>query len=166
MNILEYLKEKKEKQLVERYKRALSYAAHDFARTKIDCSECDCRGSCRCDPDTVGCRLALYNKWKHEAEIKDNHGADDALTYAQEQPEHIEKYEAVNHPAYYKTGDIEAIDVIEAWNLDFCLGNTVKYISRAGRKSDKVIEDLEKAAWYLNRKINSLKTKGGKTIEG
>lgn len=54
-------------------------------------------------------------------------------------------------------GGIEAIDVIEAWNLDFCLGNTIKYISRAGRKSDKVLEDLEKAAWYLNREIERRK---------
>lgn len=87
----------------------------------------------------------------------------DTPSYTQEQFEHIEKHktkrEAVNHPAYYKTGGIEAIDVIEAWNLGFCLGNTVKYISRAGRKSDKILEDLEKAAWYLNREINSLKSK-------
>ena len=82
---------------------------------------------------------------------------EDAPSYAQEQLKHIEKREAVNHPVYYKTGGIEAIDVIEAWNLGFCLGNTIKYISRAGRKSDKVIEDLEKAAWYLNREIEHRK---------
>ena len=68
--------------------------------------------------------------------------------------------ETVNHPSYYKTGGIEAIDVIEAWDLDFCLGNTIKYISRAGRKSDKVIEDLKKAAWYLNREIPRIEKKG------
>ena len=86
---------------------------------------------------------------------------DDAPTYAQEQLADIKRREAVDHPDYYKTGGIEAIDVIEAWDLGFCLGNTIKYISRAGRKSDKVLEDLEKAAWYLNRKINSLKNKKG-----
>lgn len=48
------------------------------------------------------------------------------------------------------------IDVIEAWNLDFCLGNTVKYIARYGKKSDKVAEDLKKAAWYLNREIERM----------
>lgn len=82
---------------------------------------------------------------------------EDTPTYAQEQLEHIKRREAANetvdHPSYYKTGGIEAIDVIEAWNLGFCLGNTIKYISRAGRKSDKVLEDLKKAAWYLNREI-------------
>lgn len=82
---------------------------------------------------------------------------EDAPSYAQEQLEYIEKRETVDHPSYYKTGGIEAIDVIEAWNLDFCLGNTIKYISRAGRKSDKVLEDLQKAAWYLNREIERRK---------
>ena len=68
----------------------------------------------------------------------------------------------VDHPQHYRadTGH-EAIDVIEAWGLGFCLGNTVKYISRAGRKDrDKEIQDLEKALWYLQRHINRIK--GGK----
>lgn len=160
---LEYLKEKeelmkmeKEKQLVERYKRALSYAARDYTIAVANCSKCERRDSCGCNPSTVGCRLTLYNKWKHEAGIK-IHGADDALTYAQEQPEHIEKYEAVNHPAYYKTGGIEAIEVIEAWDLDFCLGNVVKYIARAGHKTADSLQDLKKAAWYLEREIKRMK---------
>ena len=69
---------------------------------------------------------------------------------------------SVNHPSHYRssTGH-EAIDVIEAWELDFSLGNAVKYISRAGKKSpEKEIEDLEKAVWYVNRRIQKLK--GGK----
>lgn len=68
--------------------------------------------------------------------------------------------EQVNHPSHYGGADnpYEAIKVIEAWNLDFCLGNTVKYISRAGKKdTDKTIQDLEKAKWYLERKIEQLK---------
>jgi hypothetical protein len=67
--------------------------------------------------------------------------------------------EAVDHPAHYGGEDnpYEAIKVIEAWELDFCLGNTVKYISRAGKKDRyKEIEDLRKAAWYLNRRIEQL----------
>ena len=66
--------------------------------------------------------------------------------------------DAVNHPSHYG-GDTayEAIKVIEAWNLDFCLGNTVKYISRAGKKdAAKELEDLKKASWYLNRRITQL----------
>ena len=64
----------------------------------------------------------------------------------------------VNHPSHYIQNGVETIDVIEAWNLDYCLGNTVKYISRAGKKDqDKIIEDLEKARWYLDREIAKLK---------
>ncbi len=69
--------------------------------------------------------------------------------------------ERINHPQHYG-GDTpyEAIKVIEAWNLGFCLGNTVKYISRAGKKDKaKIIEDLEKARWYLDREIQNLKVK-------
>jgi len=70
------------------------------------------------------------------------------------------KEEAVNHPDHYggKANPYEAIKVIEAWNLGFCLGNTVKYISRAGKKDPtKTIQDLEKAQWYLERRIKQLK---------
>ena len=66
----------------------------------------------------------------------------------------------VNHPDHYGGQDnlYEAIKVILAWNLDFMLGNAVKYISRAGKKNPtKEIEDLEKAIWYINYKIKILK---------
>ena len=64
--------------------------------------------------------------------------------------------EAVNHPAHYGGADnpYEAIKVIEAWGLGFCLGNVVKYISRAEKKGTTV-EDLRKAAWYLQREIEN-----------
>lgn len=58
----------------------------------------------------------------------------------------------VNHPPHYMTGGIETIDFIEAKRLDYHLGNVVKYITRAGKKSDE-IEDLKKARWYLDRAI-------------
>ncbi len=67
--------------------------------------------------------------------------------------------EQVNHPKHYGGADntYEAIKVIEAWDLGFCLGNTVKYISRAGKKeTDKTIQDLQKAKWYLEREISKL----------
>jgi hypothetical protein len=65
--------------------------------------------------------------------------------------------EAVNHPAHYGGEDnpYEAIKVIEAWQLGFHLGNTVKYIARAGKKSNE-LEDLKKAQWYLQRRIAQL----------
>jgi hypothetical protein len=61
---------------------------------------------------------------------------------------------AVDHPAHYGGADnpYEAIKVIEAWNLGFCLGNAVKYIARAGKKG-AALEDLQKARWYLDREI-------------
>ena len=67
--------------------------------------------------------------------------------------------EMVNHPNHYGGEDnpYEAIKVIEAWDLDFHLGNTVKYISRAGKKhKDNELEDLLKAKWYLDRKIKNI----------
>lgn len=64
----------------------------------------------------------------------------------------------VNHPAHYTSGKIECIDYITDKQLDFCLGNAVKYITRAGHKDpEKTIEDLEKAVFYINYKIKILK---------
>jgi len=71
-----------------------------------------------------------------------------------------ENKEMVKNPDHYGGADniYEAIKVIEAWDLDFHLGNTVKYISRAGKKyPDKELEDLLKAEWYLNRRIENLR---------
>lgn len=62
--------------------------------------------------------------------------------------------EQVNHPQHYGGEDnpYEAIKVIEAWNLNFNLGNTIKYIARADHKQTPII-DLHKARWYLDREI-------------
>jgi hypothetical protein len=67
-------------------------------------------------------------------------------------------HEKVDHPIHYggKDNPYEAIKVIEAWDLGFNLGNTLKYISRAGIKSGAILEDLKKAAWYLNYEIKKL----------
>lgn len=65
--------------------------------------------------------------------------------------------DAVNHPAHYTSGKIETIDFIEDQGLNFHRGNAVKYIVRAGKKDpEKEIEDLKKAAWYINREIARL----------
>ena len=61
----------------------------------------------------------------------------------------------VSHPSHYNQG-IEAIDIIESWDLNFSLGNAIKYILRSPYKG-KQIEDLEKARWYIDREINRLK---------
>lgn len=71
------------------------------------------------------------------------------------------KKEEVNHPAHYNMGKIEVIDFIEDQDLDFHCGNTVKYICRAPHKGSE-LKDLEKALWYLQRKVNNLKKAGAK----
>jgi len=69
--------------------------------------------------------------------------------------------EKVNHPDHYGKGKkdpYEVIKVIEAWELGFHLGNVIKYIPRAGKKDPQTeIEDLQKAKWYLKRRIKLLK---------
>lgn len=72
----------------------------------------------------------------------------------------------VNSPSHYTSGGIETIDFIEAKRLNYNLGNAVKYITRAGVKfrvdknaTEARIEDLEKAIWYLQREIKTLKGK-------
>jgi hypothetical protein len=63
--------------------------------------------------------------------------------------------DVVNSPSHYKVGGIETIDFIEAKQLDYHLGNVVKYISRADHKDEK-LENLKKAQWYLNRAVANL----------
>ena len=71
--------------------------------------------------------------------------------------------DSVNHPFHYTSGKIEVIDFITDQDLDFCLGNVVKYISRAGKKVEegktlfeKALEDLKKARFYLDYEIKIL----------
>ena len=70
----------------------------------------------------------------------------------------IEEKEMINHPSHYNMGKYEAIDVIEGWNLNFNLGNAVKYISRAGHKDD-IVQDLKKSLWYIEREIQRIENK-------
>lgn len=66
--------------------------------------------------------------------------------------------DSVHSPAHYATGKIEVIEAIEDWGLSFHCGNVVKYVARAGKKDpNKEIEDLEKAQWYLKRRIELLR---------
>jgi hypothetical protein len=74
-----------------------------------------------------------------------------AASYVQ-QLEGLARYEAVNSPAHYNQGNIEVIDAIEDWGLDFNAGNVVKYVSRHQHKAEP-LEDLKKARWYLDRII-------------
>ena len=65
----------------------------------------------------------------------------------------IKKEDVVNHPAHYTIhpSGIEAIDITQY--MGFCLGNVVKYILRADYKGNR-LQDLKKAAWYLDREIS------------
>lgn len=76
-----------------------------------------------------------------------------------------EKEDKVNSPSHYsylkKLCGIEVIDITR--HMDFDLGNAIKYILRAGHKTEegyddrsKTIEDLKKAVWYINDKIKTL----------
>lgn len=65
--------------------------------------------------------------------------------------------DGVNHPAHYNRGNIEVIDFIDDQELNFDLGNAVKYICRAGfKESSTVVEDLKKAIWYLQHEIKKV----------
>jgi hypothetical protein len=62
----------------------------------------------------------------------------------------------VNNPPHYQTDSgLQPIDVIEKFDLNFNLGNAIKYILRSGKKGNKR-QDLEKAIYYLRREINNL----------
>ena len=68
-----------------------------------------------------------------------------------------EEHNNVSHPRWYCDGGIETLDYILAKRLDFLLGQVVKYVSRAGKKDPaKELEDLQKAQFYLNRKIDQI----------
>lgn len=58
----------------------------------------------------------------------------------------------VNKPKHYNVGDIEVIDFIDSWGLNFNLGNVIKYVVRSDYKGNK-IEDLQKAIYYIEREI-------------
>jgi hypothetical protein len=66
--------------------------------------------------------------------------------------------DAVNHPSHYGGRDnpYEHIKVADAWGLNYRLGSCTKYICRAGKKSPNAIEDLKKAAWWLQSEIERL----------
>lgn len=83
------------------------------------------------------------------------------LAQATAQETDTDEPDPVNHPSHYG-GDTtyEAIKVITAWELGFDLGNVTKYVARAGKKDpSKELEDLRKARFYLEHRINQLEQK-------
>lgn len=63
----------------------------------------------------------------------------------------------VNHPAHYTFGQIEVLSAIEDWALEFHEAQVIKYVARAMHKEDR-LTDLQKARFYLDRKIGLLET--------
>ena len=63
----------------------------------------------------------------------------------------------VNRPKHYTSKAIEVIDIIEAWDMNFRLGNVIKYVLRHADKNG--LEDLKKARWYLDREITKREAK-------
>jgi predicted HAD superfamily Cof-like phosphohydrolase len=79
------------------------------------------------------------------------------------EPPNLQKYmdnqnteptpDMVNHPPHYNVKGFEVIDIIDAFGLNFNMGNALKYLLRADRKGNKE-QDIQKALWYLQREIN------------
>lgn len=98
--------------------------------------------------DAIVNPAGFHNSKPAKSEVKPEENIEHAI-YKQEAA--VEK---VNHPKHYTAGGIETIDFIEAKGLNFNLGNVVKYVTRAGRKDNR-LEDLKKARWYLDREIRN-----------
>ena len=64
----------------------------------------------------------------------------------------------IEHPNHYNNGNIEVIDAIQDWKLNFNLGNVIKYIARCEHKDNK-IEDLKKAIYYIEYEIKQMEAK-------
>ena len=75
----------------------------------------------------------------------------------------IEEKEMIDHQSHYNMG-IEAIDYIESHNMNFNIGNVIKYVTRAKHKNNE-LEDLKKSLWYLQREINNLEGKYDRDIK-
>lgn len=125
----------------------------ELAKILVKGEWCDgCEGCALKICSTEEC-VELVRMWL-ERKCKDNPSADKHVDL-QNVSENV--CDNVNHPSHYTSGKIEVIDFIEDKELGFHLGNAVKYISRAGRKNpDKIVEDLQKAVWYINREIGRL----------
>lgn len=94
-----------------------------------------------------------------KTEDSDGHELDgigfDIVTENEAAPLEVTTASSVDHPSHYNQGKYEVIDVINDWNLNFALGNVIKYVARAPFKG-KTKEDLEKAMWYLKYHLDHL----------
>ena len=103
--------------------------------------------------------LSTLDVDNHDVETSEACNAADAADAADADKQYGEGVkqtkEMVNHPSHYRGNKFEVIDIIEDYNLNFNLGNAIKYILRCGKK-DTAVQELKKAVWYLNREIETL----------
>ena len=119
---------------------------------------------CQNRKNCYGCPLDKENKMVcHTVNSLEKLNRNYELLFGNNKPEFLEKElnipsnDPVNRPSHYTDGKIEVIDFIEDKKLGFCLGNAIKYIARAGKKDPtKEVEDLNKAKWYVERRIKEL----------
>ncbi len=97
--------------------------------------------------------MNIYDRFKKIDSVDKNVKKQDISEFT----EGVWAAEAVNHPSYYggKDNTYEAINVIEAWDLDFHCGSVLKYIARHKDKGNPK-QDIEKAIWYLQRYLENL----------
>lgn len=108
-----------------------------------------------CNNYIFGCQKQGHRSFTLGIDFIFNDDNEGQCMYFEAKDNDIEKVkEMVNHPIHYNQG-IEAIDYIESHKLSFCLGNVVKYITRAKHKGTE-LQDLKKASWYLQREIDRL----------
>ena len=108
--------------------------------------------------DKLGVTVNLVHqvRWQQKKQKSENYvNKNKPITVEQMRKDVVAIADMVNHPPHDKAGGIETIDFIEAKDLNYRLGNVVKYVSRAGRKVDSdPVQDLEKALFYLKREIS------------
>ena len=100
-------------------------------------------------------RIRTVKRKKPAVKAKSNMGMKKSAPVLAPAPTPVPVVDMVNQPPHYTKGGIETIDFIDAKELNYNLGNVVKYVARSGFKGAR-IEDLKKAKWYLEREINSL----------
>lgn len=78
-------------------------------------------------------------------------------------PSESNDVDMVNHPPHYKAhpSGVECIEIVE--HFQFCIGNAIKYLWRAGIKTDDPLEDLRKAHWYISREIDRIERQQSET---
>lgn len=115
-------------------------AIEEYCETRKDCKRCPLE-------KTLNASHGCYST-DHDDMIVQNY----EILFGKDKTEDV-----VNRPSHYTDGKIEVIDYIEDKKLGFCLGNAIKYISRAGKKDpSKEVEDLNKAIWYIKRRIKEI----------